>query len=90
MLRDMGYFPSDIFTAIQNKSAHWLSRLPANVKVSRMDRNPLDKLLKSRKNTHLDMIVRVGYAALECRLVALRADEKLATKLEEKEGKPAR
>ena len=80
VLRDMGYFSSDIFTQIQNKSAHWLSRLPANIKVSTMDGKPLEKLLKSRKNTQLDMIVRVGDAALECRLVAVRADDKLAAK----------
>ena len=94
VLRDMGYFSSDIFTAIQKKSAHWLSRLPANVKVSTMNGTPLEKLLKSRKNTQLDMIVRVGDAALECRLVAVRADDKLAAKRrrqrrEASKGKPS-
>lgn len=80
VLRDMGYFSVEIFAALSEKLAFWLSRLPANVNVSTLDGIPLEKLLRSRKNNRLDLTVRVGSSGLQCRLVAVRADDKLAAK----------
>lgn len=78
VLRDMGYFSAEIFESINKAKAHWLSRLPANVTVTTMDGIALEKQLNSRKNTKLDMFVKVGKSNLTCRMVAVRADDKLA------------
>ena len=80
VLRDMGYFSSEVFTSISEKLAFWLSRLPANVIVKTLDGQPLERLLRSRKNNSLDLTVKVGATGLLCRFVAVRADDKLATK----------
>lgn len=96
VLRDMGYFSAQIFRDIENKGAHWLSRLPANVKVKLDDATPIEKLLRSRSNTRLDLKVLVGDGQMPCRLVAVRADDKLAAKRRRarkkacKNGKPSK
>ena len=80
VLRDMGYFAHAMFTEIERLKAFWLSRLPANVNVTLLDGSSLEKKLRSRSNTMLDEIVTVGEEGLRCRLIAVRADDELATK----------
>lgn len=80
VLRDMGYFAHAMFTEIERMRAFWLSRLPANVNVNLQDGSSLEKKLRSRSNTMLDEIVIVGAEGLRCRLVAVRADDDLASK----------
>ncbi len=69
VLRDMGYFSLDEFSAINDMSAFWLSRLPANVAVKILDGKSLEKLLRCRKNNRLDLIVKVAIIDHECRLL---------------------
>ena len=80
VLRDMGYFSHAIFVAIEGTKAFWLSRLPANVNVVLYDGSSLEKMLRSRSNKTIDEEVFVGAECLRCRLVAVRADDKLAAK----------
>ena len=80
ILRDMGYFSHAVFMAIKKRKGHWLSRLPANVKVLLADGSKLEKKLRSRSNKFIDEEVLVGDEGLRCRLVAARADDKLAQK----------
>jgi hypothetical protein len=79
VLRDMGYFSASVFRAIGALKAFWLSRLPANVNVEMLDGTHLEKLLRSRSNDMIDEVVFVGNDRLLCRLVAVRADDELAT-----------
>lgn len=78
VLRDMGYFSIEVFKQIANLKAFWLSRLPANVLVEMHDGEALEKRLKSNKCDRIDERVYVGNERMECRLVAVRADGKLA------------
>lgn len=78
ILRDMGYFSISIFKAIEKLKAFWLSRLPANVTVTMKDGSSLEKRLRSRSNNVIDEVVYVGEEHMPCRLVAVRADDKLA------------
>jgi hypothetical protein len=80
VLRDMGYFAHAMFTEIERLGAFWLRRLPANVNVTLLDGSILEKKLRSRSNRQLDEIVIVGAEGLRCRLVAVRADDKLVNK----------
>ena len=84
VLRDMGYFAHAMFIEIERLRAFWLSWLTANVNVSLLDGSSLEKKLRSRSNTMLDEIVIVGAEGLRCRLVAMRADDDLATKCDSK------
>lgn len=79
VLRDMGYFSASVFQAINELKAFWLSRLPANVNVEMLDGTLLEKKLRSRSNNMIDEVVFVGNGKLRCRLVAVRADDALAT-----------
>ncbi len=79
VLRDMGYFSVAMFHTIDELRAFWLSRLPANVNVEMLDGSRLEKMLKSRSNHRIDEEVFVGNERFRCRLVAVRADDKLAT-----------
>ena len=78
VLRDMGYFSLEAFQEIEQKSAYWLSRLPANVNVKTLQGRELEQLLGDKKRSVLDLTVRVGSAGLRCRLVAVRASETMA------------
>jgi hypothetical protein len=80
VLRDMGYFSSAVFNDIVKMKAFWLSRLPANVGVELLDGSSLEKQLRPLSNTMIDTEVFVGKDRLRCRLVAVRADAKLATR----------
>lgn len=77
VLRDMGYFILDEFTAIEERGAWWLTRLPLTTNVFLESGKSLEKLLNSRKNDVLDLTVLVGEQRKKCRLVAVRAERRV-------------
>ena len=78
-LRDMGYFNLSEFTYIEELGAYWLTRLPLNVEVSLEKGTALEKHLKNTKSNVVDLIVFAGEEERKkCRLVAIRADQKVA------------
>lgn len=77
VLRDMGYFILDEFTAIEERGAWWLTRLPLTTNVFLEKDKSLEKLLNSRKNNVLDLTVLVGEPRKKCRLVAMRAEQRV-------------
>jgi hypothetical protein len=81
VLRDMGYFSLSEFTYIEQLGASWLTRLPLSVGVCLENGTPLEKLLKkSAKTGVIDRIVEVGSEKTKCRLVAIRAEEKVGNR----------
>lgn len=78
IVRDMGYFILSEFDYIEQNQAFWLSRLPLTTSVTLLNGKQLEKLLKSSKADVVDLEVKVGNEGKRCRLVAVRASQKLA------------
>lgn len=79
VLRDMGYFDLGSFKRIAEIGAFWVTRLPANVNVRFENGEKLEKRLRSRKSDVIDETVFVGEEGMEMRLVAVRAEGKVAS-----------
>jgi hypothetical protein len=73
VLRDMGYFSLNEFTAIERREAWWLTRLPLTTGVMLAEGRSLEKHLKSFRGDIIDLDVIVGEQGKKCRLVAMRA-----------------
>lgn len=80
VLRDMGYFILDEFTAIERLGANWLTRLPLTTGVILEYETTLEKKLSQTKEKTLDLTVLVGEQKKKCRLVAVRASPEIAEK----------
>lgn len=80
ILRDMGYFALDEFTAIEGMGAKWLTRLPLTTGVLLEDESALEKKLRKSKDNTLDLHVFAGKQKKKCRLVAVRAAPEIAEK----------
>lgn len=80
VLRDMGYFILDEFTAIEGMGAKWLTRLPLTTGVLLEDETALEKKLKKSKENTLDLVVLAGKQKKKCRLIAVRAAPEVAEK----------
>lgn len=78
VLRDMGYFCLDEFSAIEERGAWWLTRLPLTTGVMLEDAGSLEKHLKSFRGDILDLGAIVGAQGKKCRLVAMRATPEVA------------
>lgn len=78
VLRDMGYFSLCEFTAIEQRGAWWLTRLPLTTGVLLENGKTLETRLKSERRDILDIQVLVGGQGKKCRLIAVRADAKTA------------
>lgn len=73
VLRDMGYFCLGEFSAIEERAAWWLTRLPLTTGVMVANKGSLEKQLKRRRGDILDVEAIVGAEGKTCRLVAMRA-----------------
>jgi hypothetical protein len=73
VLRDMGYFCLGEFSAIEERAAWWLTRLPLTTGVMVANKGSLEKQLKRRRGNILDVEAIVGAEGKTCRLVAMRA-----------------
>ena len=73
VLRDMGYFSLDEFTAIEALGAKWLSRLPLTTGVQEKDRKAIEERLRKSKKAIIDLDVQVGEQGKLCRLIAIRS-----------------
>ena len=73
VLRDMGYFCLSEFTAIEQRGAWWLTRLPLTTGVKLEDGCILETYLKRHQGDIIDLNVIVGAQGKKCRLVAIRA-----------------
>lgn len=78
VLRDMGYFILAEFDEIERQDAFWLSRLPLTTGVTFESGKALETRLRSRSHDVLDLAVSAGEQKKNCRLIAVRADEKTA------------
>ncbi len=78
VLRDMGYFSLNEFGEIELRGAWWLTRLPLTTGVLLDNGKALEIRLNSRKQDVLDLEVSVGEVGKKCRLIAVRADGKVA------------
>jgi hypothetical protein len=77
VLRDMGYFSLNEFTAIEDRDAWWLTRLPLNTGVKLENRESLEKVLKRSRHNTVDLAAIVGAQGKKCRLIAMRAEQKV-------------
>ena len=89
VLRDMGYFSLDEFGEIELRGACWLTRLPLTTGVLLKNGKALETRLNSRRQDVLDLEVSVGEVGKKCRLVAVRADPKMARKRRDERRKRA-
>ena len=88
VLRDMGYFSVEMFRAIEEFGADWLSRLPLSVdalvhrKTEQGDEieRGLEKVLQRTKADRLDLTVSLSAKGHRVRLVAVRVSEQEAQK----------
>lgn len=84
VLRDMGYFFLNEFTAIEGLGGQWLSRLPLFIGGSLENRRTLEKKLKHHekktRDQSLDLTVQLAKQKKRCRLVAIKASPKLTEK----------
>ena len=78
VLRDMGYFSLSEFNEIESQQAFWLTRLPLTTGVVLENTKALETRLRSRKKDILYLIVQVGDVKKSCRLIAVRADDRIA------------
>lgn len=78
VLRDMGYFIIDEFTAIEKLGAFWLTRLPLTTGVMLENGDSLENHLKSFRGDIIDLDAVVGKQGKKCRLVAMRAAPEVA------------
>jgi hypothetical protein len=90
VLRDMGYFIIDEFSVIESMGASWLTRLPLTTDVTVENGKPLEKLLKTSRDSVVDLGVLVGKQKKKCRLVAVRADQATARTRRRERRKTAR
>jgi len=89
VLRDMGYFSLDEFGEIELHGAWWLTRLPLTTGVLLENGKALETRLNSRRQDVLDLEVSVGEVGKKCRLIAVRADQKVARKRRDERRKRA-
>lgn len=81
ILRDMGFFCINTLTAIEQRKAFWISRLPANTSLENLDGIRLEKILLNSRSNQLDIEVTIGTRRPKrCRLVATRLSAKQAEK----------
>lgn len=81
ILRDMGFFRIDTLTAIEQRKAFWISRLPANTSLEDLDGIRLEKILLNTRSNQLDIDVTIGTRRPKrCRLVATRLSAKQTEK----------
>lgn len=78
VLRDMGYFSLGEFSAIEERGAWWLTRLPLTTGVMLDNGHGLEKHLKRFRGNILDLGAIVGAQGKKCRLVAMRAAPEVA------------
>lgn len=90
VLRDMGYFSLNEFTAIEQLDAWWLTRLPLTTGVMLADGRSLEKYLKSFRGAIIDIDVIVGEQGKKCRLVAMRAAPEVTVARQAERRKKAR
>jgi len=90
VLRDMGYFSLGEFTAIEEREAFWLTRLPLTTGVRLEGGGVLERRLKSRRHEVLDLPVVAGEEGKKCRLVAMRAAPEVAAARRAERRKKAR
>ena len=89
VLRDMGYFSLDEFGEIELREAWWLTRLPLTTGVLLENGKALETRLNRRRQDVLDLEVSVGEVGKKCRLIAVRADQKVARKRRDERRKRA-
>jgi len=89
VLRDMGYFSLDEFGEIELRGAWWLTRLPLTTGVLLENGKALETRLNRRRQDVLDLEVSVGEVGKKCRLIAVRADQKVARKRRDERRKRA-
>jgi len=89
VLRDMGYFSLDEFGEIELRGAWWLTRLPLTTGVLLEKGKALETRLNRRRQDVLDLEVSVGEVGKKCRLIAVRADQKVARKRRDERRKRA-
>ena len=88
VLRDMGYFSVEVFRAIEDFGADWLSRLPLSVDVLVHQKTSqgeevegeLEKVLKQTTANRLDLAVSISSKGHRARLVAVRVSKQEAQK----------
>ena len=90
VLRDMGYLSLSEFTAIEQREAWWLTRLPLTTGVMLVDGRSLEKYLKSFRGYIIDLDAIVGAQGNKCRLVAMRAAPEVSAARRAERRKKAR
>jgi hypothetical protein len=90
VLRDMGYFIIDEFTAIELRGAWWLTRLPLTTGLKTADGRALEKYLKGFRGDIIDSKAIVGEQGKKCRLVAMRAAPEVSAARRAERRKKAR
>lgn len=79
VLRDMGYFVVDIFSKIEAKGAHWLSRLPQAVTVTLThNQEPLEDWLERSTEHVIETQVELTDSKKRARIIAVRKSEEVA------------
>jgi hypothetical protein len=90
VLRDMGYFSLSEFTAIEQREAWWLTRLPLTTGVMLADGRTLERYVKRFRGEIIDIDAVVGAQGKKCRLVAIRAAPEVAVARRAERRKKAR
>ncbi len=90
VLRDMGYFAIDEFTAIELRGAWWLTRLPLTTGLRTASGRTLERFLKTFSGDIIDTEATVGEQGKKCRLVAMRAAPEVAAARRAERRKKAR
>jgi hypothetical protein len=78
ILRDMGYFDLSEFAYLERIEAYWLTRLTLSANLTNEEGIKLETLLQNAKGKSLDIPVIVGKQKHRCRLIAIRADKRIA------------
>jgi hypothetical protein len=78
VLRDMGYFSVKEFARIAQRSAYWLSRVPASVTICDSEGRKLETILRHSKAREIAFEARVTQAGHRARLLAVRAAPEVA------------
>ena len=78
VLRDMGYFSVKEFARIAQRSAYWLSRVPASVTICDSEGRKLETILRHSKASEIAFEARVTGAGHRARLLAVRAAPEVA------------
>jgi len=98
ILRDMGYFSVEVFRAIEEFGADWLSRLPLSADVivhqktaqGKEIKRDLEKILQQSKADRLDLTASLTSKGHRVRLVAVRVSEQEAQKRRRERNTKAR